>query len=146
MNIREIMFGSDAYREECALRQRVLRAPLGLNLHDENLEAERDQLHFGLFDENGKMVATVTVVTLSTTQAKLRQMAVAPEQQRKGCGRLLMQRVEAVLLQRGLTHLSLHARKAVVGFYAGLGYTTFGEDFIEVGIPHVKMSKVLAER
>ena len=143
MIVREIMFGTDAYREECALRQRVLRAPLGLNLHDENLEAERDQLHFGLFDEHGRLAATVTVVALSTTQAKIRQMAVAPEQQRRGCGRLLMQGIEAVLLQRGFTYLSLHARKTAAGFYTGLGYTTRGEDFIEVGIPHVKMSKVL---
>lgn len=141
--MREIMFGTDAYREECALRQRVLRAPLGLNLYNENLDAEKDQLHFGLFDDAGRLVASVTVVVLSPTEAKLRQMAVAPEQQRRGCGRLLMQRVEAVLLQRGLTHLSLHARKTATGFYTGLGYTTRGEDFIEVGIPHVEMSKVL---
>ena len=145
MIVREIRFGSDAYREECALRQRVLRAPLGLNLYDEELDAEKDQLHFGLFDDHGTLVASVTVVALSPTQAKLRQMAVAPEQQRRGCGRMLMQGVEASLRRRGLTRLSLHARKAAAGFYSGLGYTTCGEDFIEVGLPHVKMSKVLAE-
>ena len=142
MIVREIMFGSDAYREECALRQRVLRAPLGLNLHDENLEAERGQLHFGLFDEHGKLLASVTVVPLSTTQAKLRQMAVAPEQQRRGCGRMLLRSVETSLRQRGLTRLSLHARKTAAGFYAGLGYTACGEEFTEVGIPHVEMLKV----
>ncbi len=146
MIVREIMFGTDEFREECELRHRVLRAPLGLNLYEENLDAEKDQVHFGLFDASEKLVACVSVVVLSTTQAKIRQMAVAPEQQGRGCGRKLMQNVESILLTRGLTTLSLHARKTVVGFYEGLGYVAYGEAFIEVGIPHVAMRKLLRER
>jgi hypothetical protein len=146
MKVREIIFGTDEFREECELRHRVLRAPLGLNLYDQNLDAEKDQVHFGLFDDNEKLVACVIVIALSTTQAKLRQMAVAPEQQRRGRGRKLIQNVESTLLARGVTTLSLHARKTAVGFYEGLGYVTYGETFIEVGLPHMAMRKLLTER
>ncbi len=143
MIIREIQFGSEEFRRECELRQRVLRAPIGLNLYEENLDGEKEQFHFGLFDGQGKLVACVIAVALSPTRAKIRQMAVAPDQQGKGCGRLLLESVEATLARRGLMNLSMHARKTAVGFYQALGYATSGGEFTEVGLPHLTMEKCL---
>lgn len=47
MNVKEIRHGSTEYRQECALRQEVLRKPLGVNLYDENLDAEQGQTPVG---------------------------------------------------------------------------------------------------
>lgn len=146
MTVRQIQYGSGEYLEECELRQRVLRAPIGLNLYNESLDAEKDQFHFGLFDDLGNVVACVIAVEKSSTEAKIRQMAVAPEQQGRGCGRTLLESVESILSARGMTNLSMHARKTAVGFYEALGYVTYGEDFIEVGLPHVAMRKRLIGR
>jgi hypothetical protein len=41
MIFREITFGTNDYALECALREEVLRAPLGLSLRDENLLQEK---------------------------------------------------------------------------------------------------------
>ena len=139
--IREIPFGSDDYRAECALRNRVLRVPLGMDLHDEDLRAEEHQSHFGLFEEGGALIACVIGVTLSPARARIRQMAVAPEHQGKGSGRTLLAHVEAVLALRGVSDFSLHARKTAVGFYQKLGYLTTGSEFTEIGLPHVLMQK-----
>ncbi len=50
MSFRLIDHGSSEYADGCALRHRVLRVPLGLSIYDEDLDAEVDDLHFGMFD------------------------------------------------------------------------------------------------
>jgi predicted GNAT family N-acyltransferase len=141
MNVKEIRHGSTEYQQECALRQEVMRKPLGLNLYDEDLVAERGQIHFGLFDEKDQLLACVIAVPVTATEAKVRQMAVRPPLQGKGCGRLLLEAAEKVLAQRGFTDLYLHSRMTAIGFYEHLGYQRKGPDFMEVGLPHVKMRK-----
>jgi predicted GNAT family N-acyltransferase len=143
VNLRPIQFDSTDYQAALHLRQQVLRAPLGLNLADEDLEAERAQQHFGLFDDNGILLACVIAAPLSPSLVKLRQMAVATAYQQQGLGRTLLSGVESVLLAGGVTTLTLHARWTAVGFYRRLGYATQGERFIEIGLPHVEMRKRL---
>ena len=143
MVFKEISFGTDEYRLECALRNDVLRKPLGLELTAEELTREEDQLHFGLFEGDDNLVACVVAVRLSPTDARIRQMAVSPIHQRKGLGKRLMNELEANLRSRGLTHLVLHARASAVGFYERLGYTVTGEEFIDVTVAHFRMVKAV---
>ena len=143
MTFLEIEFGSDEYRTECKLRNEVLRLPIGLNLFDEDLSLESQQQHFGLFDESGNLVACAIAVVFSANEAKIRQMAVATEHQGKGCGNSIIHSIEAKLVQQGITYLHLHARLTAVRFYEKLGYVRVGQEFVEVGIPHVKMEKSL---
>ena len=143
MIFRQIDFGSDEYHEECRLRNGVLRAPLGLSLFDEDLDSERLQSHFGLFDQSGALIACVIVVPLSSTEAKIRQMAVSPAHQRQGHGRRIMRLVEEHLARTGIKRISMHARVTAVEFYRSLGYSTDGVQFIEVSIPHIRMQKML---
>jgi predicted GNAT family N-acyltransferase len=142
MLFREIFFGSDQYQRACALRDEVLRAPLGLPLSEDDLKGEAGQLHFGLFD-NDELAACVTAIALTTDHAKIRQTAVVAAYQRQGLGRRIMTQLEAALAARGFVSLSLHARSTAVGFYQKLGYETVGDEFIEVSIPHRKMAKRL---
>ena len=142
MLFREISFGSDQYQRACALRDEVLRAPLGLPLSEDDLNGEADQLHFGLFDAD-ELAACVTAIALTADHAKIRQTAVAAAYQRQGLGRRIMAQLEAALAARGFVSLSLHARSTAVGFYKKLGYETVGDEFIEVSIPHRKMAKRL---
>ena len=143
MIFRQINFGSEDYRQECRLRNEVLRVPIGLNLFDEDLRPEQWQSHFGLFDQSGALIACVIVVPLSSSEVKIRQMAVSPAHQRQGHGRRIMRLVEEHLANTGINRISMHARVTAVAFYGSLGYLTKGHQFIEVGIPHVEMEKTL---
>ena len=143
MTFREISFGSADYRQECALRQEILRRPLGLNLYDEDLEKERSQRHFGLFDADGALVGCVVVLPLSPREAKIRQMAIAQRCQGQDHGRRMIGELETRLAAKGFTRLVLHARATATGFYEKLGYAIVSEEFLEVGIPHLKMAKDL---
>lgn len=142
-DFREITYGSDAYRGECDLRQEVLRRPLGLSLYDEDLSAEAHQMHFGLFHDGG-MLACIIAVPVSPSEVKLRQMAVSPRMQGQGYGRRLMEMLEAELASRGYVTLCLHARASAVEFYVRLGYHCTGSEFLELGIPHLKMCRRLS--
>jgi predicted GNAT family N-acyltransferase len=139
----EIAFGSDDYRREFSLRDEVLRAPLGLSLTAKDISDEAGQMHFGLFEPEGTLVACVIAVPLSQIEAKIRQMAVLTSRQRQGFGAKIMGEVERVLRAKGFSKLVLHARVSVAGFYRRLGYSAVGDEFVEVTIPHVRMEKAI---
>lgn len=143
VRVCEIGYGSDEYREECLLRDKVLREPLGLSLFDEELTVEDSQIHFGLFTDEQKLIACAIGVPLHESLVKIRQVAVSPEVQRQGVGARLMTELEHELFRRGFRHFTLHVRLEVKGFYDALGYVQVGSEFEEVGLPHLKMSKHL---
>ena len=137
-----IEFQSDVYRESIALRHAVLRQPLGLAFSPARLAAEHDQLHFGMLGGDD-LLACVSVILLSPTAAKIRQMAVDAALQGRGIGSDLLCRVELELKSRGVQCIQLHAREVARRFYERLGYTASGEPFTEVTLPHIKMTKTM---
>jgi predicted GNAT family N-acyltransferase len=141
MRFSEIPYGSPEYRMECELRQSVLRAPLGMNLHDEDLTAERHQRHFALFLTDDTLAACAIAVAISAHEMKIRQVAVRSDLQGHGYGRALMTMLQNHLGESGIRLLTCHARSNVAGFYESLGFTRSGDEFTEVGIPHVKMER-----
>lgn len=143
MTFREIIFGTEDYRAECLLREEVLRRPLGLPLREEDLTNEENQLHFGLFGPSNGLLACVVAVKLSPTEARIRQMAVSPPHQRKGLGQRIMVELENSLQARGFKKFVLNARTSAVGFYEELGYTVVGDEFVDVTVPHLKMTKAV---
>lgn len=140
--IREIAFGSANYESATAMRDRILRRPLGLAFSLVDLEKEHAYRHFGLFESN-TLIATVMVVPRSPGSLQVRQMAVASDRQGQGIGKRLLSAVEQQLRSEGARHLVLHARDLAIGFYERLGYIPVGAPFIEVGIPHQQMEKSL---
>jgi predicted GNAT family N-acyltransferase len=72
-----------------------------------------------------------------------RPVAVAAADQGRGCGSIIICCLEELLLISGFQHVCLNARISAAGFYAKLGFSAIGAQFIEVGIPHIKMQKKL---
>lgn len=143
MQVRRIQYGSADYRAALELRNRLLRVPLGLDVYQEDLEAERGQWHYVLADGD-ELAGCVSVVPMDKEHAKIRQMAIDATRQRSGCGRKLLEQVELDLRAEGTRSVALAARREAVGFYERLGYRAVGEEFQEVGIPHVQMEKTIA--
>ncbi|MDA1331143.1 MAG: GNAT family N-acetyltransferase [Proteobacteria bacterium] len=126
------------------LRERQLRAPIGLTLTNSDLENERRQHHFGLFNSSGDLCACVVLsMENSGQQGKLRQMAVAKKYQLCGMGRLLFEHVESWCRVHGVSQIVLNARTSVKGFYHKLGFTEYGVEFVQATLPHIKMLKTL---
>ena len=144
--LRRIRFQGPEFSEWLALRDQVLRKPLGLDFSREDIAEEAEQVHLVCLREE-KVVGGLILRKESDPGVAyhMRQVAVLPEFQGQGIGRRLVAFAENFVMAQGGGTIVLHAREPAVPFYEKLGYQTEGERFEEVGIPHWKMSKVLRE-
>ena len=140
---REIAHGSLEYALTVALRDRVLRAPLGLTFTSAELATEAAHWHLAVW-QGERLLACLVLVPLAGGEVKMRQVAVEPAWQGRGLGRQLVDFAERLAHSRGATLMTLHARATAVAFYLHLGYELVGQPFVEVTIPHQAMRKALA--
>lgn len=140
-NIIQIDYGSDAYTQMLALRDRLLRVPLGLCFTPEELARDVPDTHVVAMD-NGQVVGGL-IVTRHDDHAQLRQMVVDAGYQGTGLGLRLVQAAETWVLAHGLTCVKLHARVSAQGFYEKAGYEAFGNGFTQATVPHIAMRKQL---
>jgi Acetyltransferase (GNAT) family. len=100
MALKIIDHGSKEYQQMVALRNEILRRPLGLSFSPEELEKEKNEILIGAFEED-KMLGCCMLVSEEPGTVRLRQMAVLNNLQGKGIGRALMQFAENIARDRG---------------------------------------------
>jgi N-acetylglutamate synthase-like GNAT family acetyltransferase len=144
INCKEVQHGSAEYRETAALRDRLLRKPLGLQLTPTELEAEIDSYHLACYQDD-TLVACVVLKPARGDKIRMRQLSVTEQCQRQGIGTALVARAECFARELGFQEMVMHARETAVPFYERLGYEKEGERFVEVTIPHFFMRKRLLE-
>jgi GNAT superfamily N-acetyltransferase len=125
------------------LRYRILRQPLGLDFTEEQLLAEKDEIHLALLIDRTP-IGCILLAPQERTTIKFRQMAIDPAYQGRGFGKLLIDRAENIARSRGYQKIVLHARETAIEFYLKVGYQKIGMPFIEVTIPHLRMEKNLS--
>ena len=142
MALQIIDWGSDKCTQVLALRDEVLRKPLGLNFSQAEIDAEKNNIHMAALEDD-RMLGCCMLVDEGQKTVRLRQMAVVNDVQGKGIGRALMQFAENLARDRGYQRITMHARKNAIGFYEKMGYTKTGNEFMEITIPHYVMEKEL---
>ena len=142
LEMRQIIYGTADYYSALVLRNAALRKPLGMDISDDNLEADKVDIHIGAF-LGPTFIGTLILTILNGDEVKMRQVAVDENERGNGIGAKLVIFAENVVNEAGRKKMVLNARKVVVEFYKKLGYTIDGEEFVEVGIPHFKMEKRL---
>jgi len=140
IELKQLEFKSKEQQETIVLRHEVLRKPLGLEFSATELEAEKEQIHLAAY-YNKVLAAILLLVPLNEKELKMRQVAVSPELQGKGIGKILVAYSEFYAKNKGFKNISLHARISALEFYKTIGYNPLGDLFKEVGIPHIKMTK-----
>jgi len=78
-----------------------------------------------------------------TPEGKVGRFAVLAKLRDKKLGTRLMQRMLEHAKRLGLKKLQLNAQMEVVNFYLKQGFKICGEEFLEVGIPHLPMEMSL---
>ena len=86
---------------------------------------KRQQLHFALLAQD-EVVACVSFKPLSKQRLKLRQMAVDPNFQGQGLGKVLITNAEDAVKQLGFNYIQMAAREVAVNFYRKLGLCQSG--------------------
>ena len=142
MELNVINSASPYYEMVLSLRNKILRIPLGLNLADEDLSDEENQVTI-IMTRDEHVVACVMLKIIDKDIIKLRQMAVDDAVQGIGVGATMLRYAENFCINNHYGLIELHARKSAIGFYQKSGYVIEGDEFEEVGMPHVKMNKHL---
>ena len=140
---RQITMDDPRYQQERELRNRILLRPIGIA--DFGWETrDPSSLHF-IAEEGVRVIACVVLWPNPETSksAQLTQMAVTDELQGKGVGKGLVNYLIAVATKNGIREITCHARANVVGFYEKLGFEVYGEPFVEAGIAHRHMKKLV---
>ena len=74
------------------------------------------------------------------------RMAVVQRARGQGVGAAIMQALLAMARERGDAEVELSAQTHALGFYAKFGFVAFGEEYLDVGIPHRSMRLRLEKR
>lgn len=123
------------------LRRRVLLVPpRPLELEGDE---QADTVHLAVRD--GDRLVAVAAFVPGAEGVQLRGMAVDPDVQGQGVGRLLLDSAMERLRAAGVTRLWCNARDTAVPFYERLGWTVTGPGFLhaESGLPHTPMQLLL---
>jgi len=140
--IEEVPFGGRLYDEVTELRRALLRRPLGLDFTADELAREKHDTHLAAL-EDGRVVGTLLLRKVDASTARIMRMAVVVERQGRSIGRALVERAEGLAHHAGFETIMMHARATAVDFYSKCGYVTVGNEFLEQGIPHIRMEKRL---
>ena len=140
ITISTITSSAPEYNDVWELREEVLRKPLGMSLKNEDLSMDAEDTIF-IAKIESIVIGCLMLHEVSADIIKLRQMAVYTEWQGRQTGRMLVAAAEQYAKEKGYSQVTLHARRVAEGFYSRLGYLSEGNEFTEVGIPHVVMNK-----
>ncbi len=123
-------------REVFEVEQNVPR-PLDRDALDFNAD------HVVALDDAGRCIGTGRGVRVDTRTCQIGRMAVAKTHRKHGVGAAVLDALEHMAALRGLRELTVHSQLPAESFYRNRGYVTEGEQFLEEGVPHVLMRKVL---
>ena len=93
-------------------------------------------------EENGEVVAYLRAFK-GETDGEIHIGRVLSVEHNKGLGTVLMNKALEYFKENDVKSIVLNSQIPAVRFYKKLGFDTFGEEFIEAGIPHIKMVKHL---
>jgi len=143
LNVKLIQFDSDDYHNTLELRERLLRAPLGLTLSQYDLQDEDKQFHFAAFSD-ASLAGACVIKPDKNHSYQLRQMAVDSDFQGLGIGHRLIEAFETHLKALACKEIWMNARTSAQAFYEKKGYQVKSEVFDHLGVEHVKMVKNMA--
>jgi predicted GNAT family N-acyltransferase len=134
--------GEAELEQAMALRRRVFCEEQGVDPSAE-FDGLDDDCRQVVAIEGGAVIGTCRLRALEPGAVKLERMAVEPSARESGAGRSLCTAADRLAAEMGADRIVLHAQRQAEAFYASCGYAPRGDTFIEEGIPHILMERVL---
>ena len=134
--------GADDLDAALELRHEVFVVEQRVPLADE-LDGRDDEAEHLVAVEDGRVVGTCRLLHHDGV-TKLGRMAVAPAARGRGIAGALLAEAEDAARRAGSRTMVLDAQTGALGLYERAGYQAHGEEFLDAGIPHLRMSKELA--
>ena len=99
-------------------------------------------LHLIAYDEN-KAIATLRIIRLNEKEVKIGRVAILKEYRNLYIGSTLINFASLYLKEKGYTRIVLGAQLHALKFYKNLGFSQYGDEFLEANIKHIHMQKIL---
>jgi predicted GNAT family N-acyltransferase len=140
----EVREARDAAEREAllALRHEVFVGEQGVPRELEIDEHDERAVHIVAL-EDGELVGTCRVLQAGS-QAKFGRLVVARAARGQGIGAALLAAAERRARELGCNQMVLAAQTSAMGLYERAGYTARGEVYLDAGIEHMTMEKLLA--
>jgi predicted GNAT family N-acyltransferase len=135
----EQVLWSEAQRPLRAVREAVFMTEQGVPAELEWDGLDPVCVHFLAFGAAGEAIGTARF----TPDGHVGRMAVLAPWRGRGVGRSLMEAALEEARRRGMRSLVLNAQTHAQGFYLRFGFTPEGGEFLDAGIPHVRMTRLL---
>ena len=91
---------------------------------------------------NNKLIAYARV-DINKEIAHIGRVVVAKEYRKQGYGKKIMQYSEEIIKKGNKSSVEIHAQLHASEFYKSIGYIPYDKEFMEAGIRHIKMKKIL---
>ena len=95
--------------------------------------------HLLASDMKGRPIGTARLLP----DGQIGRVAVLPEWRSHGIGSVLLDRLIDIAREHGLKQVKLDAQEQAIRFYEQHGFTIEGEEFLDAGIPHRRMTMEL---
>ena len=103
-------------------------------------EQDSNATHVVAYNDNDQVIGTARLLA----NGHIGRMAVLEAWRNKGAGTAMLEKLLMVARGQNLPKVFLHAQTSAIGFYERHGFKSRGEEFMDAGIPHRYMEKVLA--
>lgn len=123
------------------VRKEVFVGEQNVPMEEEIDEFENTSDHFVLYDEDEPVGAGRFRV--KEGQGKVERICVLSTTRGKGAGKRIMNFIEEHARSKEVPALILNAQTHAIPFYENLGYSVTSDEFLDAGIPHKSMKKIL---
>ncbi|MDR1538973.1 MAG: GNAT family N-acetyltransferase [Clostridiales bacterium] len=133
------LLGSDDLEDAWLIRRKVFIEEQNVPEDLEMDGADAKALTLVAYD-SGKPVATGRLI-FSDSAALIGRVATLKEERKNGYGDLIMRMLIRKAYDSGFDEQVVHAQIGALGFYKKLGFSAYGQEYLEAGIPHISMSR-----
>lgn len=141
MQIRAATTQADFFRL-MRIRRDVFMMDQGVSPQIEMDDRDDTAIHLLVYLDEHTAVAVCRLLK-EDTRYIIGRLAVLPAYRHQGIATALLQFIETLPEVKAIGKLSLHAQCHALPLYTSCGYTTVGDHFLEAGIEHVEMEKLL---
>lgn len=137
------MVETEQQRQEAyAIRTKVFVEEQGVPSHLELDEYDDIATHFIVYDDE-RVIAASRLREYEPAIGKVERVCVLKEYRGNNLGVLIMNELEKYAKDKGYKKLKLHAQSYAIPFYEKLNYTITSPEFMDAGIPHRAMERII---
>jgi len=136
--LNNVIFNNKSKKQIRTVRENVFINEQGISPEIEFDGLDNSAIHAVLCIK-GQAVGTGRILN----DGHIGRIAVISEFRNKGLGSKIVISLIDEAIKKGYKRVYLGAQKQAIDFYSKLGFTPFGETFIEAGIAHLSMEKIL---